>query len=232
MGNTAAKSRVVGRAIERAVAEAEPALAAKTPTPIVERAEVRPQVDTSTPIRITEGSKMEATGRLASETEGVGAQGSGANSEALNAGGITSQSLGYSTVADSPQTLRMWNDALKSAANSSRENGYMRYLDVLERGEAPTQKVLENAFSAVNKRFTASAREAGIEVAEVHHWNYGKTDFPTQIVDPRNLVIAPTRDIHQSFHSATSLTTDIWGGPINPLHQIHIENWYTPLAPR
>jgi hypothetical protein len=79
MGNTAAKSRVVGRAIERAVAEAEPALAAKTPTPIVERAEVRPQVDASTPIRITEGSKMEATGRLASETEGVGAQGSGAN---------------------------------------------------------------------------------------------------------------------------------------------------------
>ena len=155
-----------------------------------------------------------------------------ANSEALAAGRITPQSLGYSTVADNPQTLGMWNDALKSAANSSRENGYMRYLNILERGETPTQKVLEDAFSAVNKRFTASAREAGIEVAEVHHWNYGKTDFPTQIVDPRNLVIAPTRDIHQSFHNATSLTTDIWGGPINPVHQIHIENWYTPLAPR
>lgn len=126
----------------------------------------------------------------------------------------------------------MWNDAMRSAATSRRENGYMRYLNALEQGQAPSQKMLEDAFGAVNSRFIKSAREAGIEVAEVHHWNYGKTDFPSQIVDPRHLVIAPSRAVHESFHRATSLTTDIWGGSINPLHTIDIDGWYTPLSPR
>jgi len=157
----------------------------------------------------------------------------GAAAERLAASGkITPASLGYSTISDSPETLKMWNDAMRSAASSSRENGYMRYLKALDRGENPDQKMLEDAFTAVNSRFVKSARAAGIDVAEVHHWNYGKTDYPTQIVDPRNLVMAPSREIHEGFHRATSSTGDIWGGPIDPRHEIYIDGWYTPLAPR
>jgi hypothetical protein len=33
----------------------------------------------------------------------------------------------------------------------------------------------------------------------VHHWNFGKTLFPEQIVDPRNLVPAPSRKDHEEF---------------------------------
>lgn len=113
---------------------------------------------------------------------------------------------------------------------STRVNGYTRYLQALERGEAPTQKMLEKAFGAVNSRFLKSAREAGYDVAQVHHWNFPKGDFPTQIVDPRHLVPVPSRGVHEQIHRATSDTTNIWSGPIAPQHQIPIGEWSTPLA--
>jgi filamentous hemagglutinin len=121
----------------------------------------------------------------------------------------------------------MWIDAVKSAASSRRENAYMRYLQALERGETPTQAMLEDAFDAVNKRFLKAARGAGYDIAEVHHWNFSKSDFPRQIVDPRILVPVPTRALHEQIHRATSGTVDIWAGPINPQHQIPLPDWLT-----
>ena len=148
------------------------------------------------------------------------------------AGRLVPESFGFSTVADNPQSLLMWNDALRSAASAKNANGYTRYLDMLASGQSPNQKALEEAFSAVNSRFVKSARAAGQEIAEVHHWNFGKTDFPTQIVDPRHLVPVPSRDAHQLIHEQTSATSKIWVGPISPLHRIEIPEWSTPLAPK
>ncbi|WP_367374514.1 hemagglutinin repeat-containing protein [Pseudomonas lini] len=145
---------------------------------------------------------------------------------------LTPQSFGFSTVADDPQSLKMWNDAMRSAASASRPNGYTRYLDTLASGQNPSQQILEDAFSAVNSRFVKSARNAGQEIAQVHHWNFGKTDFPTQIVDPRHLVPVPSREAHLLIHQQTSETTNIWVGPISPLHRIEIPEWSTPLAPK
>ena len=145
---------------------------------------------------------------------------------------LVPQSFGFSTVADNPQSLQMWNDAMRSAASANRPNGYTRYLDTLAGGQNPSQQILEDAFSAVNSRFVKSAREAGQEIAQVHHWNFGKTDFPTQIVDPRHLVPVPSREAHQLIHQQTSATSNIWVGPISPLHRIEIPEWSTPLAPK
>lgn len=73
---------------------------------------------------------------------------------------------------------------MRSAPSAENANGYTRYLDALASGQNPSQRILEESFNAVNSRFVKSSRAAGEEIAEVNHWNFGKTDFPTQIVDP------------------------------------------------
>jgi hypothetical protein len=148
------------------------------------------------------------------------------------AGGLSPRSFGLQTIAEDPQLLRMWNDAMRSAASSRIENGYQRYLQALSRGETPSQRMLEDAFGSVNSRFVTSARGAGYNIAEVHHWNYGKTDNPTLIVDPRNLVPVPSRAMHIDIHRQTSSGTNFFVDPIAPQHRLDIQGWYTPLAPR
>ncbi len=61
-----------------------------------------------------------------------------------------------------------------------------------------------------------AAREAGHDIAQVHHWNFSKSVYPARIVDPRHLVPTPTRAVHEQIHRATSSTTDIWVGPVDP----------------
>ena len=165
-------------------------------------------------------------------------RGLAARSAAINTGQriasekLTPSSFGHSTIVENPEMLSMWNEALKSAHSAKRENGYTRYLEALGRGEKPNNAMLERAFQTVNDRFVASARAAGHDIAEVHHWNFGKLDYPEQIVDPRHLVPVPTRAAHFELHKATSGTTNYWVGPIAAQHRIEIPNWFTPLATR
>ena len=128
--------------------------------------------------------------------------------------------------------LRMWNDSMRSAASAKRANGYSRYLEAIDRGDTISHEMLEEAFSAVNSRFMKAAREAGQDMAQVHLWNFSKSVYPTQIVDPRHLVPTPSRAVHEQIHRATSSTTDIWVGPVDPRWRINIPEWTTPLAPR
>ncbi len=139
--------------------------------------------------------------------------------------------FGLSTIADNPAHLQMWNNALKSASTSRRENGYIRYLNALESGSPIDKTMLDEAFSSVNSRFTKSLRESGQEVHSVHHWNFDRTEFSTQIVDPRHLVPAPTKQIHDDIHRATSSGTNIFVDRISPQHEILIPEWSTPLPP-
>jgi hypothetical protein len=127
----------------------------------------------------------------------------------------------------------MWTDSLRSAASSTRANGYTRYLQALEKGETVTPKMLEDAFNAVNSRFLETARAAGHDIAQVHHWNFNKANFAEQIVDPRHLVPTPSRAVHEQIHRATtSDPTNIWRGPIAPEHVIPVPGGTTPLPPR
>lgn len=142
---------------------------------------------------------------------------------------VSPGSFGLSTMAEDPRLLRMCNNAMRSAATSRRANGYTRYLEALEAGQSPSQSMLESAFDTVRRRFLVSARDEGYDIAEVHHWNFPKTDFPTQIVDPRNLVPMSSRDLHQDVHTAASGTTDIWSGSTAPDSQVSISDWSIPL---
>lgn len=144
---------------------------------------------------------------------------------------LSPASFGQTTIAENPVLLGRWNDAMRSAASSSRSNGYTRYLDSLARGKVPNQKMLEEAFGAVNSRFIPSARASGFNVAEVHHWNFGKIDSPKGIVDSRGLVPVDSRALHQQIHTATSDSSNIWDGKIAPQHQIQADDWLTKLPP-
>ena len=147
--------------------------------------------------------------------------------------GLRPSNFGLSTIAEDPALHRMWTDAMRSAASSSRSNGYTRYLEALEQGRKPTTEMLKEAFDSVNQRFVQSSRAAGHDIEEVHHWNINKATFPGQSVDPRHLVPTPSRAVHEQIHRATtSDPTNIWRGPIAPQHVIPVPGGSTPLPPR
>ncbi|MGB0901807.1 RHS repeat domain-containing protein, partial [Halocynthiibacter sp.] len=144
--------------------------------------------------------------------------------------GLSPKSFDLETLSQNPRLHRHWTNAMKSAASSTRKNGYQRYLETLSKGNTPTTKQLESAFSAVNQRFMKLARADGFDIAQVHHWNYNKGSYPTQIVDPRHLVPVSSRDLHTILHrQTTSNPGNIWKGPISPEHVINIPDWSTPL---
>ena len=97
-------------------------------------------------------------------------------------------------------------------------------------GESLTPEMLEEAFGAVNNRFLTAARNEGFDIAEVHHWNFNKGSFPTQIVDSRNLVPVSSRDIHTWLHEMTTMNPgNIWAGPVAPEYILQIPDWATHL---
>jgi hypothetical protein len=147
--------------------------------------------------------------------------------------GLRPSNFGLKTIAEDPATLGMWNDAMRSAFNSPRPNAYKTYLEALHNGQTPTKKMLDDAWKVVNGNFMESYRTAGNQVHSVHHWNFNRNDFPTQVFDSRNLVPTPTKQVHDAIHAATtSNPTRMFNGPIAPQHQITIPDYSTPLAPR
>jgi RHS repeat-associated protein len=136
------------------------------------------------------------------------------------------------SIADDPELHRLWEEAMKKTAEEGKDNGYTRLLGKLERGEQPTGKDLSAGFKSVNDNFLGSAREAGYDIAQVHHWNFPKSAYPDQVFDPRNLVPTGSRAEHESYHDATSGSTSKWSGPIAPENVKDIDGSAYPLAPR
>ena len=90
--------------------------------------------------------------------------------------------------------------------------------------------MLKNAFKAVNSRFLEYPRAAGYNIAEVHHWNFNKSAFPTQVLDARNLVPVESRNIHELLHRLTTGNPSApWFGPIDPRNVLEIPDISTPL---
>lgn len=139
--------------------------------------------------------------------------------------------FGLRTISEDADVLSMWNNALKSAATSTRPNGYTRYLQAIDGGLPMTKEMIDDAFQAVNSRFMSAYRASGRQVYAVHHWNFDRNTFPLQIVDPRHLALVQDRATHEAIHRATSSTTDIWAGPIDARHVLPIPNVATPLTP-
>jgi filamentous hemagglutinin len=98
---------------------------------------------------------------------------------------------------------------------------------------------VNDAFKSVSENYLRRLRSNGLlgpnEAAELHHWNFNKTDFPLQIGDSRNLYLikgtqAEVDALHKSIHQATSANRHIWKGPIHPDHVIPLEP-QTPYTP-
>ena len=92
--------------------------------------------------------------------------------------------------------------------------------------------MLDEAFRAVNQRFLQAYRAAGNSVAETHHWNYPRSNFPEQVLAPRNLVPVPDRLTHDLIHIATSIDpVNASDGPISRIHELPIGPPGTTLVP-
>lgn len=144
-------------------------------------------------------------------------------------------------VADDATHLELWFEAERALATSPRDNIYKQWLAAVEDGSVHTwsSKELGKVYSSLWRRYSLAAREAGFDVATLHHWNYNKGDFPLQVVDPRNLMPFYGKDLmaggthpgHQGgIHPLTSSghpTND----PIAPIHVQPLENYNVPYNP-
>ena len=152
-------------------------------------------------------------------------------------GGHLPADFGLHTISENPQELRLFRQALDNKATSPRTNDYQRYLEIIRRGETPTQAQAEKAWGSVQQEYFAVSRDAGTNMddVEIHHWNYSKGEYPLQVTDPQNLVQTPDRQTswnsHQAIHEATSSDPNTaigkWKGPIDAIHELPI----TPAPP-
>jgi hypothetical protein len=122
---------------------------------------------------------------------------------------------GLRSIAEDPKTNRIFTQALQDAASSPRANGYTRLLERLEKGSTVTNEMLDEAWNAVMRRFYQAARRAGLEIAEVHHWNFPRGSHPNEILDPRALYPLETSQMHADVHRATTSQSNIYVGPVS-----------------
>lgn len=142
------------------------------------------------------------------------------------------------TLADDAQHLRLWLQAERALATSSKGNIYKRWLTAVKDGSVSTwsSSDLHKVYAAMWDKYKVAARAEGIDVATLHHWNYNKGNYPTQVVDPRNLMpvydqsklIGGHHPAHQGgLHRLTSSghpTRD----PVAPMHVLPLQNYNVP----
>jgi hypothetical protein len=137
--------------------------------------------------------------------------------------------FGLRSIVEDPKLHGMWEDAMRGAASSSRENAYQRYLRSLEKGLTPSKVEARAAFDTVRERFSEAAREAGYSQDLLHHWNWPIGRFPDQAVDPRHL-FPSSEATHKAVHRATT-SGHPTRSPIDPNHVLPLDPSY-PLAPK
>jgi RHS repeat-associated protein len=133
--------------------------------------------------------------------------------------GLCPEEYGISSIAEQPELLKLWEQALEKTGEEGKDNAYTRLQEMIANGEEPTNADLAAAFGAVNKKFLELARAADpdCDIAQVHHWNYPKSDYPDQVFDPNNLFPVDSRALHEQIHQdTTSNPSKPWAGPISP----------------
>ena len=156
--------------------------------------------------------------------------------------GLRPADFNLAYLAEHPQLLGMWNEALRQSTRPGMDNAYTRYLDAIGNGTVTlwTSAQLDRAFSVVNGRFLDMARAAGYDLATTHHWNFPKANYWQQLVDPRQLVPLPGQaelrggylPLHQG--GLHPLTTAVPGrpttGPVAPVHVRDLPIWMSILS--
>jgi hypothetical protein len=150
---------------------------------------------------------------------------------------LTPSSFGLKTIAEDPELHKMWQNAMSGAMRSPRDNAVKQYMAAVGSGQTPSRKLMKNAFDLVNNNFGESAEAAGYKIAEVHHWNYNRGNFPEQLLDPRNLVPIPEWSLrgpgtalHKLIHRLTRSGAS-YRSPIAPAHVLPVDTSVMPLAP-
>jgi hypothetical protein len=143
-----------------------------------------------------------------------------------------------SAIADDPTHMRLWLAAEQQLANSSQSNVYKRWVAAIDNGSVHTwsSEDLGKVYSAMWDKYKVMARDEGIDVATIHHWNYSKANYPYQVVDPRNLMPIYGRSqmsggyhpAHQGgLHPLTS-SGHPTNKPIAKVHELPLLNYDVP----
>lgn len=147
--------------------------------------------------------------------------------------GFEPSDFGLTSIADNPTYHRLWTDALsKAAAWGGRKNAYQKLLMKIEAGDEVSGKELSKAFGTVRGYFQRLAKEEGIDIpaGDIHHWNFSKSNYPRQVLDPRNLF--PTRsDIQHKtvhFHVGNGKSVD-FNAPTRADSVLKFDDTYYPL---
>ncbi|WNO11357.1 DUF4157 domain-containing protein [Teredinibacter sp. KSP-S5-2] len=143
-----------------------------------------------------------------------------------------------STIADDPTQMRLWMAAERQLATSPRNNAYKRWLTAVRDGSVHSwsSEELGKVYSAMWDKYKVLARAEGIDVATIHHWNYNKSDFPLQVVDPRHLMPVYGQDllrggyhpVHQGGLHPLTTSGHPTNDPVAPIHVIPLENYNVP----
>ena len=136
--------------------------------------------------------------------------------------------LGLRSIAENADDLRAFNNVLRQAARSRRDNDYRRWLRAVERqargGAAVTPDENLAAFNYVRRRFFAATGRTG-EGYAIHHW-MPKADHPQYILDPRNLYVLTDR-----YVSVPGRVQDMRVGEHITVHQLVQGGTSGPMAP-
>jgi RHS repeat-associated protein len=144
--------------------------------------------------------------------------------------GIVPANYGLRTIAEDSHLQSLWEVAMKDAASAKYgPNGFTRLQEAVWSGLEVTPRLNRDAFNAVRSRFQNLMVNEGLLIPgdyfELHHWNNRLADFPTQALDPRNLVGIMDKDLHRLVHRSVSSNPAAWNPTayrIAPQHEIII----------
>lgn len=201
-------------------------------------AAVRPQYGS----RVILPSDAPRAGEAPAFQLGLGPQGQG-GTRLMNRGLRPSDygNSGYrgNMIADDPVHLQLWTEAEAKIARSTQDNIYKQWLAAVRDGTVVnwSNADLHRVYKMLWDEYKELARAQGIDVATLHHWNYNKNLYPTEVVDPRNLfVVYGQQEMiggHHPFHQGGLHVQTSSGhptrSPIAPIHAQQLQNANLPL---
>lgn len=141
-------------------------------------------------------------------------------------------------IADDATHLDLWTQAEAKVARSARDNIYKRWLAAVKDGSVVnwSNDELHNVYKSLWDEYKELARAQGIDVATLHHWNYNKSLYPYQVVDPRNLMPVygqaqlrgGDHPMHQGGLHPQTTSGHPTRDPIDPINEQPLDNYDVP----
>ena len=169
-----------------------------------------------------------ANGRLAAQ---------GGQTVSQNTWRLTPGDLGHRTISETPALLQLWNQTIQGLSNTGKRNAYTSYLNAKLSGQL-TPELAEEAFSYLSRKFKVAARNAGFDIATVHHWNFPKGNYADIVDHPDHLVpIYGQRQMaggshpeHTRLHQQTSNGDNIFTD-FDQTHELPVDPNIWPIVP-